>query len=57
MEQPFVLYFLPKSRTFQKFKKGKTQQIVDDLKLFFDNYTTANFDNPDSVQFECLFSI
>ncbi len=50
MEQPYILYFLPRSRTSQKFNKSKTEQIVADIKQFFDNCTTANFDNPDSVQ-------
>lgn len=50
MKKPYVVYSLSKDRTTQKFNKSKFQDISKGIDYFFQNCTTANMFEPDTLQ-------
>jgi len=49
MQDPYIIYNLPKDRFTQKFKKTKIPEILDLIKEFLVECTTTNFNSPSKL--------
>ena len=50
MKRPYIVYSLSKDRTTQKFNKSKFQDIIKDIEIFFQNCTTTNISELDTLE-------
>lgn len=50
MKRPYIVYSLSKDKTTQKFNKSKFQDILKDIEIFFQNCTTTNISEVDTLE-------
>ena len=50
MKRPYIVYSLSKDRTTQKFNRSKFKDIINDLRHFFQNCTTTNINEPNTLE-------